>query len=185
MCAIPTPDGRVCGHCLANPPAFAATIAGFSYDFPVDSLIQALKYGGNLAVASLLARLLAEQVAPESRPDLVIPMPLHPARLGERGFNQSTEIARPLARSLKLTLASDICRRAKNTPPQATLDHKERVRNIRGAFSSAGEVAGKKLAVVDDVMTSGATVNELAKTLLRAGAAEVRVWVVARALPAR
>ena len=147
------------------------------------SLIQALKYGQRLEVNSALAQLWLERALPSPLPDLLVPMPLHPTRLKERGFNQALELARILAPPCKLLLARDACQRIRATPPQASLPLKDRRKNLRGAFAArADEVAGKRIAIVDDVMTSGSSLNELAATLKQAGAVEVECWVMARAL---
>lgn len=184
-CAVPTPDGRTCGRCLSHPRAFRQTLAAFGYRFPLDALVQSLKYGGNLALLELLARPLAARAATRPRPDLLIPMPLFPARLRQRGFNQSLELARIVGRRLDIPLAPDACRRIRDTVPQATLPYKARRGNVRGAFVCDLDLAGKRVAVVDDVMTSGASLDELSKALRKGGAEAVSAWVVARALPER
>ena len=180
-CALPVTAGRVCGSCLSDPPRYDATLAAFAYAFPLDALVQALKYGGRLVIARLLGEALAQTVAAELA-DLIVPMPLSVQRLRERGFNQALEIARPVARATGIPLAPRACRRVIDTPAQAALPWKARAGNVRGAFVCDRDVRGLNVAVVDDVMTTGATVNELARNLRRAGAAEIRVWVVARAL---
>ncbi|MEW5943058.1 MAG: ComF family protein [Pseudomonadota bacterium] len=180
-CALPTPDGHICGQCLKQPPAFDRTLAAFSYAFPADALVQALKYRHNLAAASVLAEPLAELARAQPRPDLLVPMPLHSSRLRERGFNQSIELTRIVAKTLDLPLAPDACERTRATAPQVSLPIDERAKNLRGAFAGRMDLTGKKVAILDDVMTTGATLNELARTLRRAGAAEISAWVVARA----
>ena len=182
MCALPVSGGTVCGACLAAPPRYDRVSAVFAYRFPVDGLIHALKYGANLVVARLLGEMLARTVAPETV-DLVIPMPLSVQRLRERGFNQALEIARYVAPAAKAgRLCHDIVQRPVHTAAQASLPWKARARNVRGAFVCTEDLSGLRIAIVDDVVTTGATLNELAKTLRRAGAAEVRGWTVARAL---
>lgn len=181
QCALPAHGGAVCGHCLQRPPYFDRTVAAFAYDFPVDKLVQALKFNEHLALARSLARTLGLRIV--VRPDGIVPMPLHPARLRERGFNQSLELARHLARQLDIPLLSHAVQRVRDTPPQAGLRWKERKKNLRQAFSCDGAVAGKHIAIVDDVMTTGASLNELAKVLKAAGARDVSAWVVARTLP--
>lgn len=181
VCALPTPDACVCGACLKRPPHFDATHAVFRYEFPVDRLIQSLKYAHRLAGADFLGGILA-RTAPPCRPDLVLPVPLAPARLAQRGFNQALEIARPLARALGAALEIDHVRRSHATPPQASLPWKERARNIRHAFTCDIDLRGKTLLLVDDVMTTGATLDELARTLKAHGAARVENCVLARAL---
>ena len=180
-CALPIVRAQVCGACLDRPPHFDGVSAVFAYRFPLDALIQALKYGGNLAVAGVLGQTLAQAVAAE-RVDAIVPMPLSVQRLRERGFNQAHEIARSVARATGIPVAADACRRVIDTAAQAMLPWKERARNVRGAFVCDADLSGRSVAVVDDVMTTGATLDELAKNLKRAGAAEVRGWVVARAL---
>lgn len=113
----------------------------------------------------------------------MIPMPMHPTRLKQRGFNQALEIARNLSLKFNIALDYQSCRRIKLTPPQATLPLKERVKNIRGVFSCEKNLQGMHIVLVDDVITSGASLNELAKTLKQAGAAHVECWVIARTLP--
>ncbi len=179
-CALPLPDGNICGACLAHPPRYDSTTAVFAYAFPVDALIQRFKYGGNLAIAPLFTRILGSAVAEPV--DLIIPMPLSPLRLRERGFNQSLEIARGVGRMTGIPVAADACRKIVETLPQAALPWKERTKNVRGAFVCDADLRGARVAVIDDVMTSGATVNELARNLRRAGAEHISAWVVARTL---
>lgn len=179
-CAGPAPGGAVCGQCLADPPSFDATVALWRYGFPVDRLVLALKYGGRLALARAFGTALAGRVAGRAV-DAVVPMPLAPPRLRARGFNQAMEIARALARATGAIVAADRAARVRDTPPQADLPHAARVANVRGAFACTGPVVGQSLAIVDDVMTTGASLDELAAALKRAGAARVECWVVARA----
>ena len=172
--------GIVCGACLKRPPAFNRTLAAFSYGFPVDRLLHAFKYGANLALVDMLAQPLARLAAAQPRPDLLLPMPLHPARLKERGFNQSLEIAKPISSWLGIPLAADACRRTRDTPTQAGLKLRERRRNVRGAFACDLDLSGKSVAVLDDVMTTGATLDEISRALRRSGATTISAWVVAR-----
>ncbi|MBW8329291.1 MAG: ComF family protein [Thiobacillus sp.] len=183
QCATPTPDGRVCGACLKHPPAFDRTRAALAYAFPLDRLIPRLKYQGQLAIAPVLGECLLQAVRHAPRPDRLIAMPLHATRIRERGFNHATEIARTVATGLDLPLDLASCRRVRDTPPQMGLKHDARRRNVRGAFACSGEVQGQRVAIVDDVMTTGTSLDELAKTLKQAGAKEVETWVVARTLP--
>lgn len=183
QCATPTPDSQVCGACLKRPPAFDRTIAVLTYSFPLDRLIPRLKYHGQLAIAPVLGDLLALAVANSPKPDRLVAMPLHSARIRERGFNHATEIARVAARQLALPLDTNLCQRIRDTPPQMGLKHDARRRNVRGAFTCSGDVVGQHIALVDDVMTTGTSLDELAATLKRAGAREVSCWVTARALP--
>jgi ComF family protein len=183
VCALPTPGSNVCGACLKQAPHFDATQALFRYEFPLDRLVQSLKYAHRLASADFLGQALA-QLPTLLRPDLILPVPLAPARLAERGFNQALEIARPLARALGVPLAISHIHRRRDTAPQASLPWKERRQNIRHAFECTMDLAGKTVLVVDDVMTTGATLDELARTLKAHGAARVENRVLARALKA-
>jgi ComF family protein len=178
-CALPSPGAAVCGRCLTEPPAYDATTAVLAYDFPADALVQALKFRGELALAPLLGKLLSAKISNWSV-DRVIPVPLSSARLRSRGYNQAVEIARHVARG---KLDVDACVRHQDGAPQAQLPWDERRRNVRGAFRCRRPLTGATVAVVDDVMTTGATLDELARTLKRAGAARVENWVVARTLP--
>lgn len=183
ICLWPVPTAEICGACLKKPPAFTRTIAALRYSFPIDALIHSFKYQANLAIAPILADLLIKKLtAIESRADVIIPMPLHPIRLRERGFNQAMEISRYISKHMGIMLLPDSCSRIKHTLPQTGLPWKNRQKNIRKAFSCKIDLSGKHVAVVDDVMTTGATLNELAKTLHQQGAAEISNWVVARTL---
>ncbi len=182
VCALPTSDGAACGHCLRAPPAFDATRAAFAYAFPVDRMIQALKYRYRLGVADFFAeRLLALGAPPADA--LILPMPLHVQRLRERGFNQAVEIARPLARAWQLPLLLTGAERVKDSVAQASLPWDARQSNVRGVFHCDDSIRGRTVLVVDDVMTTGATLDELARTLKRHGAARVENLVVARTPP--
>jgi ComF family protein len=174
------PAAELCGECLRKPPAFGGVLTAAAYQFPLDAAIQRLKYGQDLALVAPLAALLIGALADQARPDLVVPMPLARARLRERGFNQAAELARWLTASMGLRLSLDAARRTRETAPQASLPFDERARNIRNAFAASSTVAGLRVAVVDDVLTTGATLHELAKALRRAGAREVTGWVLAR-----
>ena len=182
ICALPVTQNDICGQCLKHPPTFDHTLAAFVYAFPVNSLIHALKYGGNLALAGILADPLIALAENTTKPDLLVPMPLHRNRLRERGFNQSMEIARIISRKLDIPILDAGCERILDTLPQASLNLKQRADNIRGAFACSKNLEGLKVVIVDDVMTSGATINELSKTLRAQGAKEVSAWIVARAL---
>lgn len=182
VCAEVTANGEVCGACIARPPAFRQTHAALRYAYPADSLVRQYKYGGRLALAGLFASLLAERLQGFVRPDVLVPMPLHPTRLRERGFNQAWEIAKPLGARLDVAVSARLCARVRATAPQADLSRRERRANLRGAFACERTVAGVKVAVLDDVMTSGASARVLARALVDAGAAVVTVWVVARAV---
>ncbi len=179
LCAEPTTHGERCGRCLQHPPAFDRVHALFAYAFPVDRLIQACKYGGELAVAAHFGRLLGERLA-GCHFDRIVPVPLHADRLRQRGYNQALELARPVARCLNSTLDPRILQRPRATAIQADLPLKERAGNMRGAFWVGGDLSGQRLLLVDDVLTTGATAGECARALKLHGATAVEVAVVAR-----
>ncbi len=183
VCALPTPNGDVCGHCLSRPPIFTSTTAAFGYAFPLDKMIHAMKYGQQLALANALASKLASNIKLDEKPDLIIPMPLHPNKLRERGFNQSLLLAVSLAKLFNLRLLADACQRVRDTPPQSVLPWKDRKRNVKNAFHCSEDLKGMNVVLVDDVMTTGASMNALANTIVKQGANRVDVWVVARTLP--
>lgn len=181
-CALSTPNGEICGRCLTKPPHYEATFAAYRYDFPLDKLVQSFKYGHRLALSAFLGQNLAA-LAANLVADVIIPLPLHPERLRERGFNQALELARPVSSSLQLPIDATHCNRTRNTPAQANLPWRERVKNVRGAFFCSADFTGKRIILVDDVMTTGASLDECARTLKLHGAAEITLLVVARAMP--
>jgi len=178
-CALESPRGELCGRCLSQAPAYDATHAALAYEFPADALVQALKFRGELALAPLFAALLAERVRAE-RVDCIVPVPLSAQRLRRRGYNQAVEIARHVRGGI---LELELCERTRDAPPQMELPYEARQRNVRGAFRCTRPLGGATLAVVDDVMTTGATLDEIARTLKGAGARRVVNWVVARTMP--
>jgi ComF family protein len=196
-CANPLPGTGdtqeiLCGGCLSAPPAFDVTLVAADYAAPLDQLVLQLKFGKRLALASLFARQLRDALL--QRPDFVLPallcpVPLGPRRLAERGFNQALEIARPLARSLGVALQPRLVSRVHETRAQSSVAPDQRQQNIAGAFA-IGDAAlvqhlieGRHIGIVDDVMTSGRTLHELAATLKRYGAARVSNLVFARTPP--
>jgi ComF family protein len=186
VCALPLagPDTQalICGQCQRKPPAFDHCLAPFRYEGRVRELITGFKFRGSLATGRLLSNLLGDFLTRQDLelPDALIPVPLHTARLRQRGYNQALELARPVARRLGVPLRPTACRRARPTPPQSGLDQRERRRNLRGAFELAGPIRADHWVILDDVVTTGSTVGELARLLKRAGAQRVDVWALAR-----
>lgn len=174
----------ICGACQRRPPAFARGLALYRYAPPVDHFIRALKFHHGLGMARLLGQRLALRLQAETlRPDRIMPVPLHVSRLRHRGYNQALEIARPIARLLDIPLDYDSLIRTRATTAQSDLPVEHRRRNVRGAFAARenANLSGLRIALVDDVMTTGSTVQAASRALLAAGALEVEVWVVARA----
>ena len=180
QCGDATTLGERCGACLKDPPAFTRTEALFRYEFPVDRLIQALKYGHQLPLAAWLGRQLAERLNAADH-DLIVPLPLHPSRLQARGFNQSQEIARALSKALGVESNANLLTRTRATPAQAELPLKERGKNVRGAFECTGDLGGRRILLVDDVMTTGSTLEACSKALLKIPEAKISIACMAMA----
>jgi len=181
VCAVPLASGTTCGACLKRPPAFDRVATVFAYAFPVDAMICALKYGRRLALAPVLGNMFADVVTPEA--DVLVPMPLAPRRQAERGFNQALELARVVSLRHRIPIAPMACHKVVETPPQAALPWKERAKNVRRVFVCDMPFKGLRVAIVDDVLTTGATMNELARVLRNAGATTVSGCVLARTVP--
>ena len=184
LCGLPSASSAICGACLARPPPFAATVAAWTYAFPVDQLLQAFKYGSALALAEPLADELSAAVRRRSdaRPDTIVALPLSRSRQRHRGFNQAHEIARRVAVSLAIPMARGLAR-IRDSAPQAMLAWTARASNVRNAFVGDSSLCGQRVAIVDDVMTTGATLAAAAEAARRAGAVAVEAWVVARTPP--
>jgi ComF family protein len=186
-CALQTPHGiGRCGACLVDPPPYATATTAVDYDHPWDGLITRFKFHAALDLAPAFAAqmLAARQRESAPPPTLLLPIPLSDARLRERGYNQAWELARRLGRALGCVADARLLLRVRDTPHQLALLPEERAGNVRAAFAvepaRRAELAGRAVTLVDDVMTTGATVAEAARTLLQAGAREVGVWVLAR-----
>jgi ComF family protein len=181
-CALPLAVGAArCGDCLKQPPAFTSACVPYRYAWPLDTLVQRLKFGAELAVGRVLGELLGEAVLAQPRPDLLVPVPLGRQRLVERGFNQAEELAHGVARRLAMPCAAGALRRTRETAAQSALQRAARRRNVRGAFVADAIVRGRHVALLDDVVTTAATVRECARVLRAAGAASVTLWALARA----
>jgi ComF family protein len=187
-CALPlAATGLTCGECLLEPPAFEQVVVPWLYGFPVDSLITRFKHNAKWPFGHLLADVLGQYLQHRfdeglPRPDALLPVPLAGKRLRQRGFNQASMLARWLSQSLDLPCEEQVLRRVKETDAQQDLDAKARKRNLRNAFNLMpdAQVKGRHLALVDDVLTTGATAQALARLLMDAGAARVDVYCLAR-----
>ncbi len=183
-CALPLPAESSkwqCGACQKKPPAYDSCFAPLHYQYPVDHLLTRLKFHQKLSHARLLGTLMTRWLPRSLRPELLIPVPLHPARLRERGYNQALELARPIARQLQLPINTQICRRTRATAAQSELNTGQRHKNMRNAFIVTGKFRTKHVVIIDDVVTTGHTINELARALRQAGAERIDVWAAARA----
>jgi ComF family protein len=175
---------RHCHACLAGAPDFDATVVIADYDWPLDHLVTGLKFRAQLPLAAWLAGQLGNALAaaPGDLPDVLLPVPLSPARLHSRGYNQAWEIARRLARQLNIPARANALHRVRDNPAQATLNRAERLTNLHGAFVVAepARIVGRHIGVVDDVMTTGTTLGEIATQLKRAGASRITNVVALR-----
>ncbi len=179
-CSQPLKKVGICEQCQKEPPSYTNTQAVFSYIFPLDKLITAAKYNQNLAVLNLLGNLMAQYLTIEPHPDVLIPVPLHPKRLRQRGYNQSLELAKRIKKYTGIAINYTACKRIKNTPPQVHLNNAQRKANIKGAFKVLRiEPYWQHIVLIDDVMTTGSTVQELANEFLKAGVKRVDVWCCA------
>jgi ComF family protein len=175
-----------CGTCIGNPPPFVRTLAAVDYGHPWDGLITQFKFRAALDLAPALARrlLVTFERSGSPAPELLLPVPLSTERLRERGFNQAWELARRLGHALRCDTDAHLLLRLKDTPHQLAFPPEQRAGNVRAAFAveprRLAEIRGRRVTLVDDVMTTGATTAEIARALLQAGASEVDVWVVAR-----
>lgn len=187
VCAIPANHGELCGRCISHPPAFDRVYAAFIYAPPIDSLIRNLKFGHRLADARTTGMLLAASIQKQSAPtpDIILPVPIHIRRLRYRGFNQSFEIAKIAGRQLSIPVDTLGMTRVNHHQPQTALSRKQRLRLSPSCFSPPRRPLPQaaRVALVDDVVTTAATVNAVAGILKRAGAAHVDVWAVSRTLP--
>ncbi len=188
-CALPLPfENQLCGNCQQHSPAFFQVVSPLLYRFPLDSLIPAFKYHDQLIYGRAMARLLAEAVhfhyceQDQALPDRVLPMPLHRSREARRGFNQALELARPVAAHLQIPLCRRSLLRVRHTEAQQGLSADDRKRNLADAFQCppSAAVSGLHLALVDDVVTTGATADAASHALIEAGAASVSIWCIAR-----
>jgi ComF family protein len=187
ICALPlagTAQGLICGRCLQRPPPYQASWCAFEYTYPITHLIRRLKYGGALAPARVLGVLLADYLRTYHEgpwPECFIPVPLHALRYRSRGYNQVIELGRYLEQALGIHMRTDLVSRIRHTPEQAGLPRRARRKNLRRAFAATDVVLPRHIAVLDDVITTGSTVNELANTLKNSGAEHIEVWGLARA----
>lgn len=184
QCALPLPQPGLCPACLARPPAFDRCIAALSYQGPAAGLIRRWKHGTDgralLLLAGLLHRQLLDAYCQDDLPELLLPVPLHPLRQARRGFHQTWQLASALSARLALPVTADGLVRTGRAHSQQGLDRKDRLKNLVGQFALRKPLAARHLALVDDVMTTGATAAVLAKLLKDHGASRVDVWLIAR-----
>lgn len=185
QCALPNVSGTLCGICLQHSPAFDHTLTAFRYAYPLDRLLHQFKYHQQLSLGHLLATSLLDHLPTfpgQEQPHILMAMPMHPNRVRERGFNHALELAKQVHRHWQIPLEIHGCTRVIDTPTQAGMDMKTRTRSLRGAFTTQSQWHGKHVVVVDDVMTTGASMHAVAKVLKNAGAKRVTALVLARTL---
>lgn len=190
LCGLPSACQQdLCHGCKADLPWIKNplpdnTIALFNYQKPINHLIRELKFNGKLIYARILGELMAEKLkhyyAQQDLPEIIIPVPLHKKRLCERGFNQAIELARPIAKTLKIPLDVHSCMRIKHTEAQALMPAKQRGNNIQHAFAIRKNIGAKHIAIIDDVMTTGNTINELHSTLYASNIKKIDIWLCAK-----
>ena len=185
-CALPIADDSaenlICGRCLKKRPYFDDSLSLFSFEKQIVGLMHQLKFHDRLAVSRLFGSWLVDAVVPKmDKPDCLLPVPLHKRRLRQRGFNQSIEISRALKKAWAIPVETKRVRRVRETLSQTGLDAKQRRRNIRGAFEVCDKINYNHVVIIDDVVTTGSTVNELARILKRHGVKKVSVLSIARA----
>lgn len=188
MCALPLAHDAasdiLCGRCQIKAPRFDSSLSLFRYEASAMKLVQQLKFNQKLAVSRLLGQMLLQKIVEQQivQPECIVPVPLYRRRLRQRGFNQSIELARPLAKALGIPIDTRSVVRARDTRPQTGLDRDSRRKNIKGAFEILIPPSHSHVAIIDDVVTTGSTANELARILKRAGVKRVDVWSIARAV---
>jgi ComF family protein len=180
-CAKALKEVGICQQCRDKSPPYHQTQVVFDYVYPIDKLISSAKFHHNLAILNLLGHLMAQHLIIEQYPDVLIPVPLHIKRLRKRGYNQSLELAKCIAKQTGILLDSKACKRIKHTRPQTTLSKQQRQTNVEGVFKVVRlQEHWQHIVLVDDVMTTGATVRELALAFKKAGISRVDVWCCAR-----
>lgn len=185
ICAEPLPvadEASICGVCVQHPPAFESSYVPFRYAYPIDHLVRGLKFRADLACGRVLGELFAARVLARATalPELIVPVPLAQQRYRQRGFNQAKELALPVRRVTRIPVRNDLVIRHRETAEQAALDLESRRKNVRRAFTMAAPLAARHVAILDDVVTSGSTVGEVAHVLRSAGAERVEVWAICR-----
>ena len=181
VCAHITNKTNICGNCIRNPPAFARTKVLLDYQYPANELIKKFKFNNQPELARWFANKLADKLVGETQfKPVLIPVPLHKERQRARGYNQSLVLATHLARKLALQVDASLCLRTKNIEPQSSLPMKIRKKNVKNAFALSTKKTPEHIVIVDDVITTGSTVNEIAKLLIKTGCKRVDIWAIAR-----
>ena len=184
QCGLTIEDTKssLCGKCQTKPPAYDKTITPYVYDTAIKHLIVELKFKKKLINAHLLGKLLAQVAETEKSPDFLLPVPLHRKRLRKRGFNQAMELCRVLSKELSIPVLTNVIEKTKETVPQSDLSAKQRKTNLQSSFKLHRKPPIGSIAIIDDVITTGTTINEIAKLLKKSGVKQVQAWACARTL---
>lgn len=187
ICGLPLPetaDQLHCGECLANHPPYTLSITPLLYQAPLNRFINRFKHHNGLIQGKLMAQLLAQEIRDDyldkALPEVIIPVPLYWRRFLWRGYNQSHELAKYLSKELSLPCDHRLLKRQRYTPSQQGLSREQRLRNLKGAFQVAREIPYQRIALLDDVVTTGSTASEISRLLLKNGATEIHLWALAR-----
>ena len=172
----------ICGSCLHEPPFYHSSTIPLNYTYPTNIIVKQLKYKEKVEYSKLLASFIVNLIQQRNHqlPECIIPVPLHPIRLMKRGYNQSQLLAKQISAQINIPVHNHYCKRIKNTAQQTNFSHKQRITNLKGAFSVQTNIPYKHVAIIDDVVTTGSTVNELSKSLSLSGVETIEVWASAR-----
>lgn len=190
-CAFPLKgnlcEQNLCGSCLQKPPAFDRTLALCRYEEPIITFINLLKFSGQLKYAKILNQLFINYIKSNNQylqhlPECIIPVPLHPSRLKERGFNQALELCRNVAKYFAIPILPNICQRIRATTSQSLIAAKERQNNMKNAFVITQEFNAKHIAIIDDVVTTGSTIAEISKLFKSHGVKQIDIWCYAKTI---
>jgi len=181
ICRLPLVDDTflLCGRCLREPPLFDCAYTHYYFEEPLRSLLHDFKYHQSLFLRQVLAKLMLDAIPDNYRPDCLIPVPLHPKRLRRRGFNQAAELTKLLATTLQIPYQLNLCEKVINTTPQVALNRRQRQSNLRHAFIAKANPY-VHVTLIDDLLTTGSTANELARVLKKQGVKQVDIWCCAR-----
>lgn len=181
ICAKPHHAEAVCGKCIISPPLFSSTTVLFNYAYPTKKMVLDFKFNKRAELSAFFAELLLDRIKNYDKlPETLIPVPLHKKRQAQRGYNQSLEFAKNLAKELKIPVNSNLCKRIVNTDPQSELPMKSRRKNVKNAFALNNENIPKHIAIIDDVITTGSTINEISRLFKSAGCERIDIWAIAR-----
>lgn len=181
ICAKHNNNAKTCGQCISSPPVFSSTTVLYNYEYPIKKLVLSFKFKKRAELSLFFADRFVQKISSKNKlPDILIPVPLHKKRQAQRGYNQSLELSKLLSKKLNVPFNSELCKRVVNTDPQSELPMKSRKKNVKNAFILNGENIPKHIAIIDDVITTGSTINEIARLFKKAGCEQIDIWAIAR-----